>query len=51
VSPEAVPYDGRARVLIGSYGAAISSIKSPSPMNWRPFRHGSCSAIERSIGH
>jgi redox-sensitive bicupin YhaK (pirin superfamily) len=34
LSPEAVPSDGPARVLIGSYGTATSSIKTPSPMNY-----------------
>jgi redox-sensitive bicupin YhaK (pirin superfamily) len=34
LSPEAVPTDGPARVLIGSYGTATSSIKTPSPMNY-----------------
>jgi hypothetical protein len=35
LSPEAVPSDGPARVLIGSYGNAASSIQAPSPMNYR----------------
>jgi redox-sensitive bicupin YhaK (pirin superfamily) len=34
LSPETVPLDGPARVLIGSYGTATSSIKAPSPMNY-----------------
>jgi redox-sensitive bicupin YhaK (pirin superfamily) len=34
LSPEVVPHDGPARVLLGSYGAATSSIKAPSPMNY-----------------
>jgi len=34
LSPEAVPTDGRVRVLIGTYGSATSSIKAPSPMNY-----------------
>jgi redox-sensitive bicupin YhaK (pirin superfamily) len=38
LSPEAVPYDGPARVLIGSYGTATSSIKAPSPMNYLAVR-------------
>jgi redox-sensitive bicupin YhaK (pirin superfamily) len=36
--PEAVPSDGPARVLIGSYGSATSSIKAPSPMNYLAVR-------------
>jgi redox-sensitive bicupin YhaK (pirin superfamily) len=38
LSPEAVPVDGPARVLIGSYGTATSSIKAPSPMNYLAVR-------------
>lgn len=38
LSPEAVPTDGPARVLIGSYGTATSSIKAPSPMNYLAVR-------------
>src|ERR1700731_4850328 len=34
LSPETVPLNGPARVLIGSYGTATSSIKAPSPMNY-----------------
>jgi len=34
LSPETVPCDGPARVLIGGYGTATSSIKAPSPMNY-----------------
>jgi redox-sensitive bicupin YhaK (pirin superfamily) len=34
LSPETVPHEGPARVLIGSYGTAASSIKAPSPMNY-----------------
>jgi redox-sensitive bicupin YhaK (pirin superfamily) len=34
LSPEVVPHDGPARVLLGSYGAATSAIKVPSPMNY-----------------
>ena len=34
LSPETVPHDGPACVLIGSYGTAASSIKAPSPMNY-----------------
>ena len=38
LSPEAVPLDGPARVLIGSYGTATSSIQAPSPMNYLAVR-------------
>jgi redox-sensitive bicupin YhaK (pirin superfamily) len=38
LSPETVPLDGPARVLIGSYGAATSSIQAPSPMNYLAVR-------------
>ena len=38
LSPESVPIDGPVRVLIGSYGTATSSIKSPSPMNYLAVR-------------
>ncbi len=34
LSPEVIPYDGPARVLVGSYGTATSAIKAPSPMNY-----------------
>jgi len=33
-APEAVPQDGPARVLLGSYGSAQSAIASPSPINY-----------------
>src|SRR4030081_1982596 len=32
--PEDVPHDGPARVLLGSYGSASSTITSPSPINY-----------------
>jgi redox-sensitive bicupin YhaK (pirin superfamily) len=38
LSPETVPCDGPARVLIGGYGTATSSIKAPSPMNYLAVR-------------
>ena len=38
LSPEAVPIDGPVRVLIGSYGSATSSIKTPWPMNYLAVR-------------
>jgi len=34
LSPEVIPHDGPARVLVGSYGTATSAIKAPSPMNY-----------------
>src|SRR5216684_8692729 len=38
LSPEVIPHDGPARVLLGSYGTATSSIKAPSPMNYLDVR-------------
>jgi len=38
LAPETIPHDGPARVLLGSYGAAISSIKAPSAMNYLAVR-------------
>src|SRR5579864_4226498 len=38
LAPEVIPQDGPARVLIGSYGTATSSIKAPSPMNYLAVR-------------
>jgi len=37
-SPEDVPQDGPARVLLGSYGSASSAIGSPSPINYLAIR-------------
>jgi len=34
LSPEVIPHDGPARILLGSYGSANSAIKAPSPMNY-----------------
>jgi redox-sensitive bicupin YhaK (pirin superfamily) len=34
LSPEVIPHDGPARVLVGSYGTATGAIKAPSPMNY-----------------
>jgi redox-sensitive bicupin YhaK (pirin superfamily) len=34
LSPEVIPYDGPASVLLGSYGTATSAIKAPSAMNY-----------------
>ena len=38
LAPDAIPTDGPARVLIGSYGSAKSSIHAPSPMNYLAVR-------------
>ena len=38
LAPEFIPHDGPARVLLGSYGAATSSIEAPSPMNYLAVR-------------
>jgi redox-sensitive bicupin YhaK (pirin superfamily) len=38
LAPEIIPHDGPARVLLGSYGTATSSIKAPSPMNYLAMR-------------
>ncbi len=34
LSPDVIPHDGPARVLLGSYETATSAIKAPSPMNY-----------------
>jgi redox-sensitive bicupin YhaK (pirin superfamily) len=38
LSPDVVPRDGLARVLLGSYGSATSAIKTPSSMNYLAVR-------------
>jgi redox-sensitive bicupin YhaK (pirin superfamily) len=38
LAPDAIPHDGPASVLLGSYGSATSSIKTPSPMNYLAVR-------------
>ena len=38
LAPDAIPHDGPARVLLGSYGTVTSSIKAPSPMNYLAVR-------------
>jgi redox-sensitive bicupin YhaK (pirin superfamily) len=38
LSPEVIPHDGPARVILGSYGTATSAIKAPSPMNYLAVR-------------
>src|SRR3982074_1336803 len=37
-APEEVPQDGPARVLLGSYGSALSATVSPSPINYLAVR-------------
>jgi len=37
-APQAVPEDGSARVLLGSYGSASSAIESPSSINYLAVR-------------
>ena len=34
LSPDVIPHDGPACVLLGSYGTATSAIKAPSPMTY-----------------
>src|SRR5580765_6809898 len=38
LSPDVIPHDGPAHVLLGSHGTAKSSIKAPSPMNYLAVR-------------
>ncbi len=38
LAPDAIPHEGPARVLAGSYGTATSSIKAPSPLNYLAVR-------------
>jgi redox-sensitive bicupin YhaK (pirin superfamily) len=38
LSPEVIPHNGPARVLLGSYGTATSTIKAPAPMNYLAVR-------------
>jgi redox-sensitive bicupin YhaK (pirin superfamily) len=38
LSPEVIPHDGPARILLGSYGTATSAIKAPSPINYLAVR-------------
>jgi redox-sensitive bicupin YhaK (pirin superfamily) len=38
LSPEVIPHNGPARVLLGSYGTAVSAIKAPAPMNYLAVR-------------
>jgi redox-sensitive bicupin YhaK (pirin superfamily) len=38
LAPDVIPHDGSARILLGSYGTASSSIKAPSSMNYLAVR-------------
>jgi redox-sensitive bicupin YhaK (pirin superfamily) len=38
LAPEVIPHAGPARVLLGSFGTAASSIKAPSPINYLAVR-------------
>ena len=38
LAPDVIPRDGPARVLVGSYGTATSTIQAPSPMNYLAVR-------------
>jgi redox-sensitive bicupin YhaK (pirin superfamily) len=38
LAPDVIPHDGPARILLGSYGTASSSIKAPSSMNYLAVR-------------
>jgi redox-sensitive bicupin YhaK (pirin superfamily) len=38
IAPELIPHDGPARVLLGTYRTATSSIEAPSPMNYLAVR-------------
>jgi redox-sensitive bicupin YhaK (pirin superfamily) len=38
LAPDIIPHDGPARILLGSYGTATSSIKAPSSMNYLAVR-------------
>jgi len=38
LAPEVIPHDGPARVLLGTFGTATSSIKAPSPINYLAVR-------------
>jgi redox-sensitive bicupin YhaK (pirin superfamily) len=52
-SPEDVPQDGPARVLLGSYGSASSNVPSPSPINYLAVRleAGECWRYKPPAGH
>jgi redox-sensitive bicupin YhaK (pirin superfamily) len=38
LAPEVIPHDGPARVLLGSFGTATSSIEAPSPIHYLAVR-------------
>jgi len=38
LAPESIPHEGPARVLLGRYGAASSTIVAPAPMNYLAVR-------------
>ena len=38
LAPDVIPREGPTRVLLGNYGAATSSIKAPSPINYLAIR-------------
>jgi len=38
LAPDVIPHEGPARVLLGNYGAATSSITAPSPVNYLAVR-------------
>jgi len=53
LSAEVIPHNGPARVLLGSYGTATSSIKAPSPMNYLAVRlkAGERWSYQPPVGH
>jgi redox-sensitive bicupin YhaK (pirin superfamily) len=53
LAPEVIPSEGPARILLGSYGTATSSIKSPSPMNYLAVRlkAGERWSYQPPVGH
>ena len=53
LSPEDVPQDGPARVLLGNYGSASSAISAPSPINYLAvrMRAGERWRYEPPVGH
>ena len=48
-----IPHEGPARILLGSYGTATSSIKAPSPMNYLAVRlnAGERWSYQPPVGH
>jgi len=53
LSPDVIPRDGPARVLLGSYGSATSAIKTPSSMNYLAVRlkAGERWSYQPPVGH